>query len=315
VFGETALILDKSAFQALSRDEHLERSITYLENIPPVLLREILADLAKTDVKGGPEQLVRTLASKFLGSGGVINADYRKLCQASLHGERISMEGRPVIDDFTEVQEPNGSTSVLIEPGEGNRAILRWASAEFGPQERWLAAEMRRSAQSFSLDALRGRLRAHRVLLPRPKEVGDLRSIADELLATAALKVPLVDWLAEQLALAAPVHHTVVTGWQKSDATLSRAAPYACHCIRVLLMLLVGMTHKLLSARPTNRIDAEYLFYLPFCSVFVSDDKLHRQLTPALLRDDQRFAAFRDFRDELARRSVERKTRVTGSAG
>jgi hypothetical protein len=152
-------------------------------------------------------------------------------------------------------------------------------------------------------------------LLPRPKEVGDLGSIADELLATVALKVPLVDWVTEQLALPAPVRHAVVTGWQKTDATLARAAPYAFHCIRVLLMLLVGMTHKTLSARPTNRIDAEYLLYLPFCSVFVSDDKLHKQLAPALLREDQRFAALRDFQNELAKASAERKTRATGNAG
>ena len=32
-----------------------------------------------------------------------------------------------------------------------------------------------------------------------------------------------------------------------------------------------------------------YLFYLPFCVVFVSSDKLHRKCAPLLLRDNQEF--------------------------
>ena len=56
-----------------------------------------------------------------------------------------------------------------------------------------------------------------------------------------------------------------------------------------------------MSTRPTNRIDAEYLLYLPFCHVFVSNDKLHRQLAPPLLGDYQNFVPLELFKKDLAR--------------
>jgi hypothetical protein len=43
---QPALILEKSAFQAMSRAEHGEPNFRYQENIVPILLREIHADLA-----------------------------------------------------------------------------------------------------------------------------------------------------------------------------------------------------------------------------------------------------------------------------
>ena len=87
---QPAIILDKSAFQALSRDEHAQRLFRYQENITPILLHEILADLAKTQPDKSPEAAVQILAGKFIGSGGVINADHRTLCVGNLTGAGTS---------------------------------------------------------------------------------------------------------------------------------------------------------------------------------------------------------------------------------
>jgi hypothetical protein len=82
---------------------------------------------------------------------------------------------------------------------------------------------------------------------------------------------------------------------------LSEFAPYAHHCTRVLLLLLIGMRHRVLSARKTNRLDVEYLFYVPFCERFVSGDKLHVQLAPMVLVEGQTFVPAREFKDEMAK--------------
>ena len=62
-------------------------------------------------------------------------------------------------------------------------------------------------------------------------------------------------------------------------------------------MLLVGA--NVLSERPTNRLDLEYLLYLPFCDILVSEDRLHRQLAPRLLRADQQFMRLAKFRNNV----------------
>jgi hypothetical protein len=45
--------------------------------------------------------------------------------------------------------------------------------------------------------------------------------------------------------------------------------------------------------RPTdkadNKVDIAYLYYLPFCHIFVSSDNLHHRVVPEFLRKDQSF--------------------------
>ena len=308
-----ALILDKSAFQAMSRAEHGERMFRHQENIVPILLREIHADLAKADPRRSPDAIVQSLASKFLGSGGVINADHRTLCIGELTGMgRFEADGRPVLDEYSDVREPDGSLSILIEPTSANKAILRWASAQFTTVERIVSQGLRTSAEAFSLDALYGRLRQHQVLLPRPKTVSEIPEIADDILTRPPLQAALLDWLMEQLRLPPQARLAVGRRWGATGRPLlADLAPYAHHCTRVLLLLLIGMRHNVVSARKTNRLDAEYLFYVPFCEVFVSGDKLHEQLAPMVLGEGRRFVPLREFKAEMARYVAERTERST----
>ena len=66
-------------------------------------------------------------------------------------------------------------------------------------------------------------------------------------------------------------------------------APYAYYCLKVDNLFMFGLTSGFIPTRPTNRVDCEYLHYLPFCDAFTSNDKLHKNLVPFLLRSDQKF--------------------------
>jgi len=50
---------------------------------------------------------------------------------------------------------------------------------------------------------------------------------------------------------------------------------------------------------PSNRVDSAYLYYLPFCMVFVSSDKFHKRSTPYFLRSNQDFIWGPDLKDAL----------------
>ena len=66
--------------------------------------------------------------------------------------------------------------------------------------------------------------------------------------------------------------------------------PYVTHVFRVELFFQIALATNLISSeRPSNRADIAYLFYLPFCSLFVSSDKLHKKCAPYFLLDDQQF--------------------------
>jgi hypothetical protein len=53
------------------------------------------------------------------------------------------------------------------------------------------------------------------------------------------------------------------------------------------------------STRPSHKVDMAYLFYLPFCQVFTSCDRLHRQCAPLFLREDQEFIWGSDLKADL----------------
>ena len=50
-----------------------------------------------------------------------------------------------------------------------------------------------------------------------------------------------------------------------------------------------------------NKVDIAYLYYLPFCMVFVSSDNLHKRVVPLFLRPDQSFVEGPDLKADLKR--------------
>jgi hypothetical protein len=80
-------------------------------------------------------------------------------------------------------------------------------------------------------------------------------------------------------------------------------APFAARCFRVDLIadfaIAYGLVKKPLEAK--NRIDLQYLYYLPFCDVFASHDVFHRTIAPYLIRDDQSFVPGDELKQDLKR--------------
>lgn len=86
--------------------------------------------------------------------------------------------------------------------------------------------------------------------------------------------------------------------------TLQQWAPYARHVLLVEIFFWLAIRYgKLSSERASHRADIAYLYYLPFCHVFVSSDKLHRECAPLFLREDQRFVWGPDLKTDLKRQN------------
>jgi hypothetical protein len=79
-------------------------------------------------------------------------------------------------------------------------------------------------------------------------------------------------------------------------------APYTAHVITADLFFNLALGSDLISReRPSNKIDIAYLYYLPFCMVFVSNDKLHERVVPHFLEADQIFITGSDLKADLAK--------------
>jgi hypothetical protein len=199
-------------------------------------------------------------------------------------------------------------------PSPQNYAIMRWARATFTDGEHQAAGRFRAAAQAFNIVEFAGRLNS--VTFPIARTVEEIPRRVDETLNDPTLGFQVLHWLVDKLrplansgALIPKLRQQVAASWNRSAAPQWGAHPYARHCARALLTLLVG--ESVLSARPTNRIDVEYLLYLPFCHVFVSNDRLHRQLAPFLLADYQTFVPLDVFKADLKRASEARRNAST----
>lgn len=297
------IILDKSTFQALSGREMTRLRGYFLENLTPILPRELIGDLAKR-VKNdkAPERVVAELASKFGGSGPAVNTDYRSACLANLDGYEIQMVGSIVVDYARSSTAPDGSRGVLIDLHPINRAIMRWSRGEFTDLERDISAEWREATRNLSYQEFLGQLDGRRVIAPRAASLDELPSVVDGLVNSSGLQDVWVEWLLRQLGPLPSVGLRILDRWRRRDTILLRDhAPYAHHCMRTLLALHVAVRSKLVRWDSTNLVDVQYLYYMPFCMVFASHDKLHKALAPMLLRGDQSFADGDALKSDLIR--------------
>lgn len=82
--------------------------------------------------------------------------------------------------------------------------------------------------------------------------------------------------------------------------SLKDFAPYAAFSLTIDLVFYLGMGIGQIGAdRPSNMIDVAYLYYLPFCMLFVSGDNLHARLAPLFLRPNQEFVRAADLKAGL----------------
>jgi len=295
------IILDKSTFQSLSKNEHLFLHKHFKENLTPILGMELLGDLRKeTPGSKTAEQKVTELAEKFGGSGPATNIDYRTLCANSLQGNHFPLDGSIIPQSARQVYDPERGWGAVIDLSPLNKAILRWRKGEFEKFEQEFAGYWRKTTQSFNLDSFRDQLNSYHVILPKVNNFKELRETVDSLLTTAVHQDVWFSWLLDQLSLPGPVKLRIRVRWRtKSSVLLKDYSPYSWHCVRAQLMLLVAIRHGLLRWQPTNLLDIQYLYYLPFCMVFASNDRLHCELAPLLLRDDQSFVVGEELKADL----------------
>lgn len=88
-------------------------------------------------------------------------------------------------------------------------------------------------------------------------------------------------------------------------------APYTFFCVLAKLFFNICLQNEIIGTKPTNLLDLDYIYYLPFCRVFVSDDKVHKTLVPHLLLPDQLFVTGKELKEDFIK-IEEIKTTLTG---
>jgi hypothetical protein len=298
------LFLDKSTFQSLSPEVAPFLQFSFVHGLTPTLVYEILADLTKAPSRGTPSQFVQALAAKFGGGGGAVNVSYQELILGELLGYgRVPMTGQ-IIPQGASFHDVSGESAMFVDLTAFNDAVIRWSHGVFRAEDADLALAWRHVTRNFSLlefssIAAREHLSVHR---PKP-DLSDLLSIVDGIIGPPPRQLSWISFLLSQIGVPTAAATAAIRRWRVSNPQLLSAhAPYTHFCLRSFIAVSTLWVHKLTKLEPNNYIDVQYLYYLPFFQNFASEDKLHRQVAPLLMRADQRLLRLEDLRQRVAAR-------------
>ncbi len=297
------LIFDKSLLESLNPDEAVWLDTFFITNITPLFFVETLADLEKQVRKGRtPEQVVGSLAYRTPDMGSTMNAHHTALLEAELVGGwQVDMRhGRPILAGGQRL-ELEGKKGVIFRPSPEQEAFSRWLKGEFLELERANARAWRRALSQLDFNEM---CELFRPFFPmgKPKTLADVKRFVEFYVNGPDREKVLLFGLT-LVGVPAEGMDLIVRRWKMAGKpTIVEFAPYFAHVFSVEMFFYLAMAADVIGrGRPSHKIDLAYLYYLPFCMVFTSNDRLHGDLVPFFLRSNQSFIPGQELKADLGR--------------
>lgn len=295
-------LLDKSFVQMLNEDESAIFDVLFSTNICPIFYVETLADIGKSAEESPKKtEIVRSLARKVPVLNSYPNVLHSTLCLNELGGAKIEMSRRPIVAGGRPVRV-DGRVGISFQESPEAEAFSRWQAGEFEDIEHKFATHWRLQLQK--LDHAAASAIAHKELriTDSAKNLTGALRIADQVVDGNGQRYRTLKTAFSLLGL--PERHwiAVLDRWKKSGGPpLKEYAPYTAYCFKVEMLFHIAVAKNLISpARVSNKTDMAYLFYIPFCMLFISNDKLHQRVAPLLLEEHQMFILGQELKNDLA---------------
>lgn len=295
-------LFDKSFLQSLSLDEAVWFDAFYMSVVCPIFYVETLADLAKVATNRTADAAVRIIAQKTPELSGGPCAFHAELAVHNLLGNDVPMDGR-IPRGGGRYVTGGGRTGVVYDESPEMKAFARWQDEQFSEVERLFAAGWRTTLGNADLNVIARQFRSLGVDGKRCTSLEQASSMAQNIVAASSEPFKQLDMAVRFFDVPREHHRKVVARWEaRGQPALSTFAPYAAYVLTIEMFFHISVAAKLISSgRPSNRTDIAYLFYLPFCMMFVSNDKLHRRTASLFLRPDQQFVWGPDLKSDLGR--------------
>ena len=295
-------IFDKSALQSLSGREALWFDCFYSANITPLFYIETLANLYK-EMRCGrtPDQVVADIASKTPDFAGA-NADHLTLCVNDLLGFSVPVERFPVTVRGRSVMTAD-RLGVVFEQAPEIEAFERWQRGEYLTIERQFARSWRLSRTRLDLSQIVANSGLPKGVRLDVKDFAEAKKWADRFVRGERNRFSTLKGALETIGVPQKLWSRIVSRWKADGGPpLTEFAPYAAHVFNLDIFFFVSLAASLISTeKASNQIDIAYLYYLPFCMVFVSGDNLHKRVAPLFMGEDQQFVWAPDLKADLAR--------------
>ena len=183
------------------------------------------------------------------------------------------------------------------------KAYSRWGEERFFDVERESAADWRKTLEEADMDEIAKGLRKMGVDSKSCTSLAQAKQMAQAFVKGSSNPFERLATAVQFFQIPRRHHEALIERWTNlHQPPLARFAPYAAYVLTVEMFFHIAVAARLISPdRPSNRTDIAYLFYLPFCKMFVSSDKLHRHTSKLFLRADQEFVWGTDLKADLKR--------------
>ena len=299
------IIIDKSTLECLSNTDTYSLGRYYLAVSTHVLLSEIGADLKKDFKKDfseqrSPEQVVSVLARRMHGLYR-FNADWSTLLGLSLLGYRIPIDGMaPISLDGVETYIPGTGRGLYFDEQEGRKTLSAWAAGEFRESDYHTAEQWHANIEKNNLTRLQDL--GSKLKRLKAKSLEEIPTIVEILVDDSTYQFEFLQFLVKLANVPEGISKTIFNRWNNCGMPrIQEFSQYAYYCIRVHLIFQWALFSGLIGPRSTHYIDLHYLFELPFCRIFSSNDKLHVKFASLLKTQQQKFIKGSDLKSDLKR--------------
>ena len=306
VAEKPTIMIDKSTFEPLSYPETICLGRYYIPVNTHVLLSEIGADLKKDfskdfDGERTPEEVVSKLANRLHGLHR-FNTSWYTLLGLSLLGEKIPIEGMaPIYLDAKETYTPGIGRGIYLEEQQERKTLRAWADGDFSEfdyknAERWRSEIKKIDLASWHRDL------SNQLKSLKAKSLEDIPAIVEKLLNNSEYQFELLQFLVKLAKVSEENSKAIFNLWNQCGMPpIQEFSQYGCYCLKVYLIFWWALFSGLVGPKSTNCVDLHYLYELPFCRIFSSNDKFHKKLAPLLLTDGQIFIKGTDLKSDLKR--------------
>jgi hypothetical protein len=278
------IVLDKSALQGLSPAEASWLARYYLLTVVPPLFAEIHMDLASGRLGPSKAQaMVASLANKIDLKLSVMNLHHEDLIAAELMGATVPLKYTPVCERPRVALDDGGRLARRLNKAED--ALERWRRSEITEEDIRIGQKLRDQRDDYDLANYLELLRKASLLdgkeitrddseILRNMHKGLFHDPPADQAAHLESCMEVFNLQPEQIA-------SVLLRWRSTELQYLRTfAPYThfCYLVRGWYLLLIGSGSYTPSTH--SAADLEYLYYLPFCRIFASNDKLHKRMAP-----------------------------------
>jgi len=294
-------LFDKSFLQSLSLDESVWFDHFFLTNICPLFYIETLADLDKTGLIGRTAaEEVQIIANKFPETSSGPCEQHVDLCIRNLMGFDIPMIGQIPLAHARLVML-DGKLNTYSEESPVAQAFSRWYQGDYLEIEQLFAGEWRQSITDLDLNRRGSLYKSLGIDTKICHTLQEAKELAICVLSSNIEPSRFMTYTLTVLGIPDSYHPKIFSRWVSlGSPSIQEHAPYVAFVVSVELFFEIALDNGLISSRrPSNWIDIAYLFYLPFCMVFISSDSLHRNTVPLFLRDNQEFVWGPDLKASL----------------